>query len=77
MVRTGGKPYKHRPISRSLMWGMWCMRWVAGGELYFSDVFCDRRLPAHLREDKEVCCVPCPDYLGEVCCIPCPDRLGL
>lgn len=25
-----------------------------GGELYFSDVFCDRRLPAALREDKEV-----------------------
>jgi arsenite methyltransferase len=25
-----------------------------GGELYFSDVFCDRRLPAALREDQEV-----------------------
>lgn len=25
-----------------------------GGELYFADVFCDRRLPAHLTEDKEV-----------------------
>lgn len=26
----------------------------AGGELYFSDVFCDRRLPAALMADKEV-----------------------
>jgi len=25
-----------------------------GGELYFSDVFCDRRLPASLMEDREV-----------------------
>jgi arsenite methyltransferase len=25
-----------------------------GGELYFSDVFCDRRLPAALRRDQEV-----------------------
>ncbi|TFJ85131.1 hypothetical protein NSK_003554 [Nannochloropsis salina CCMP1776] len=25
-----------------------------GGELYFSDVFCDRRLPGALREDQEV-----------------------
>jgi hypothetical protein len=25
-----------------------------GGELYFSDVFCDRRLPKALKEDQEV-----------------------
>lgn len=25
-----------------------------GGELYFSDVYCDRRLPPHLRDDEEL-----------------------
>lgn len=25
-----------------------------GGELYFSDVFCDRRLSSSLKKDKEI-----------------------
>jgi ubiquinone/menaquinone biosynthesis C-methylase UbiE len=38
-----------------------------GGELYFSDVFCDRRLPAALKEDQEVLgeCLGGALYIGE------------
>lgn len=38
-----------------------------GGELYFSDVFCDRRLPGALREDQEVLgeCLGGALYIGK------------
>lgn len=44
-------------------WCVWCRVLAPGGEFYFSDVYCDRRLPKHVQDHEVRCCAANPGVL--------------